>query len=352
MAGVSICPTRSVVANWEPNLRRYRVTYKVVMSNEQDGPGTVLNYMAGQGYVVRNRTYVYHNDSDSSAVLVSIDAPRRGGGDKLKTVWLVDGNYEFDLQKQPNLLPVKVEPYYVDATEPIEAAYYWGAFNRINDQWVPKAFAPNKETYSTSRMYPIGNSSNVPIIPAPERDTSKPAYRVSWIKRTALDAASFIGTWNNAPFQLSAFTIIYNAPNIGPQIAPTIFKQFPAFTLRLRDVQQPTVNIYGQEWFNVTLEFVQDEYFLHELDRGLSARAKAGDPDGRGGTYSEGDFPEGSSGQREILDLDGQPVSDPVLLDGTGKPLRDQSTTTPAVYLRWNKGFLTDFTQLQIGDWT
>jgi hypothetical protein len=353
MAGVSVCAARSVVANWEPNLRTYRVTYKVVMSDELDGPATVLAYMASQGFIVRNKTYVYHNDADPLAYLVSIGAPRRAGSDKLKKIWLVDGTYEFDLDKQPALRPVKIEPYYVQGTEPIESAGYFGAYNRSGNQWVgPKAFNPGEETYSQGNVkYPIGNSANVPILPAPEREASTPAYRVSWLKQTALDASFYINTWNTGPFTLQSYVVIYNTISGSPQIAPVFFKTFAPSTLRLRDVQQPTVNIYGQEWFNVTLEFIEDEIYLHELDRGLSSRAKAGDPDGRGGTYSEGDFPEGSSGHREILDQDGQPVSDPVLLDGKGQPLRNQSASLPAIYLRWNKGETTTFNELQIGAW-
>jgi hypothetical protein len=326
------------------------------MDDDLDGPETVLSSMAdnglGQTYVLRTNTYVFGNDADPLAYLVSIGAPRRAGGDKLKKIWLVDTVYEFDLEKQPKLRPVKIEPYYVQGTEPIEYSPYFGAFNRVNGQWIgPKEFEPGRETYKQGMVnYPIGNSSNVPILPAPEREKSTPAYRVSWLKQTALDASFYVDTYNSAPFNLESWVKIYNV--IGaPKIAPVFFKTFPYGTLRLRDVQQPTVNIYGQEWFNVTLEFIEEDIYHYELDRGLSARAKAGDPDGRGGTYSEGDFPEGASGQREILDPDGQPVSDPVLLDGTGRPLREQSMSIPAVYLKWIKNEATNFNELNIGAW-
>jgi hypothetical protein len=360
MAIVSICPTRSVVANWEPNLRTYRVTYQVVTNDPLDGPGKVLSEMSnannglGVTYIVRQNRYAFGNDSDPLAVLISLGAPRRAGGDKLTKIWLVDGTYEFDLEKQPALRPVKIEPYYVQGTEPIESAGYYGAYNRVNGQWIgPKEFGPGQETYSQAGgvVYPIGNSANVPILPAPEREVSTPAYRVSWYKQTALDASFYINTWNSGAFTLVSNVVIYNAITGATQIAPVFFKTFQSGTLRLRDVQQPTVNIYGQEWFNVTLEFIEEDIYLHELDRGLSARARPGDPDGRGGTYSQGDFPEGSSGQREILDADGQPVSDPVLLDGTGKPLRDQSLSLPAIYLRWLKNESTNFNELNIGAW-
>jgi hypothetical protein len=334
----------------------------VVTNDRLDGPGKILADLArtdnglGITYVVRQNRYVFGNDSDPFAILISLGAPRRAGGDKLKTIWLVDGVYEFDLEKQPALRPVKIEPYYVQGTEPIESSQYYGAYNRGNGQWIgPKAFNPGQETYSqtANTFYAIGNSSNVPILPAPERESSTAAYRVSWYKQTALDASFYINTWNNSAFALSSSVVIYNAITGATQVAPVFFKTFAPSTLRLRDVQQPTISIYGQEWFNVTLEFIEEDRYLYELDRGLSARVRVGDPDGRGGTYSTGDFPEGSGGvgQRELLDADGQPVSDPVLLDGKGQPLRDQSVSLPPVYLRWEKNMATNFNELNIGAW-
>jgi hypothetical protein len=348
MAGVSICLTRSRVATWEPNLRQYRVQYKVVMSDILDGPEEVLSYMAVQGYVVRNLTYTAGNDADRFAYLIKIGAPRRSGGDTSKTTWLVETEYEFDLDSQPALRPVKIEPYFIEEQEPITTANYFGAYTRSGTSWIEKPLT--NPTYSQANKYPIGNSANVPVLPVPERSFLRPAYRVSWLKATPIDAGFYAGTWNTGAFTLQSFTAIYNAPNLGPQIAPLFFKTFPRATLRLAQVQQPTRTIYGREWYDITLEFVEEDLYLYELDRGVSARAKAGDPDGRGGTYSEGDFPEGSSGQRSILDGQGQPIGEPVLLDGQGKPLREQSQSLPAVFLKWDKGETTNFNELGIGN--
>jgi hypothetical protein len=318
------------------------------MSDELDGPEEVLSYMAAQGFVVRNRTYSAGNDADAFAYLVKIGAPRRAGGDVLKTTWLVELEYEFDLDSQPALRPVKIEPYFIEEQEPITSAYYFGAYTRSGESWIPKALT--NPTYSEANQYPIGNSANVPVLPVPERSALRPAYRVSWLKATQLDASLYAGTWNATAFALQSYTAIYNAPNLPPQIAPLFFRTFQPSSLRLAQVQQPTRTIYGRDWYEVTLEFVEEDLFIYELDRGVSARAKAGDPDGRGGTYSEGDFPEGSSGQRAILDGQGQPIGEPVLLDGQGKPLRDQSASLPPVYLKWPKGETTFFSELGIGN--
>jgi hypothetical protein len=348
VAGVSICLTRSRVSTWEPNLRQYRVQYKVVMSDKLDGPEKVLSYMAAQGYVVRGLTYSAGNDADQFALLVKIGAPRRDGGDTSRTTWLVETEYEFDLESQPTLRPAKIEPFFIEEQEPIVTSVYGGAFTRSGNNWVPKGLT--SPTYIDGREYPIGNSANVPVLPVPERPALRPAYRVSWLKATPINAAFYAGTWNTESFTLFTLSVTYNAPNRAAETFPLFFKTFAPATLRLAQVQQPTRTIYGREWYEVTLEFVEDDFRLYELDRGVSARAKAGDPDGRGGTYSEGDFPEGSSGQRAILDGQGQPIGEPVLLDGQGKPLRDQSDSLPAVYLRWNKGETTTFSELGIGN--
>lgn len=354
MPGVSICLLRTIVATWEPNLRRYNVQLRVTMDSTTDGPGVVLQYLATNGYRVGTSTYNLQplgasaTEADGFAILKSIGSPRRAANDTSKLMWIVDLQYEFDLESYPPLRPYSVEPYYIEEVAPIESARYKGAYNRVDGQWVPKQIA--NPTYTENRTYPIGNSANVPLIPAPEQKLARPAYRVSWLRSTALDASFYINTWNAGLFALDSVSVLYDSPT-SFRLAPKFRKTFQPYTLKLVSVQQPIRTIYGIDWYDVTLEFVEEDSDTYELDRGLSAIAKAGAPDGRDGIYSEGDFPEGATGQRALLDSNGQPVDDPVLLDGKGQPLREQSTTTPAIYLRWTKGDGTFFNELQIGAW-
>jgi hypothetical protein len=235
----------------------------VATDNASDGPQVVLSYLSDQGFTVGNKTYAVGNDVDQLAVLVKIGAPRRAGNDTLLKLWLVDMDYEFSLENTPSLRPVKIEPYFISGTEPIESALYRGAYNRVNGAWVEKPLTD--PTYrATGGGYPIGNSSNVPLLPAPERQTLQAAYRVSWIKRTALnDAAYYAETWNNSPFTLFTTSRRYFAPGLGidPQI---FFKTFAPNTLRIAEIQQPIKTIYGQDWYEVTIEFVEEDFFLYE----------------------------------------------------------------------------------------
>lgn len=69
------------------------------------------------------------------------------------------------------------------------------------------------------------------------------------------------------------------------------------------------------------------------VDRGLDARRGQGDPNGAGGTVSASDLAAyGTVGHEPIKDKDGVPVSEPVLLDGNGQPLKPGETPVLLVY--------------------
>jgi hypothetical protein len=83
--------------------------------------------------------------------------------------------------------------------------------------------------------------------------------------------------------------------------------------------------------------------WTHEnADQGFSARALAGDPDGKGGTFAsigQGlPIPPGGAPQRRLTDINGDPISEPALLDGNGQPINFGGTGGAAlgpVYGKW-----------------
>src|SRR3990172_7303213 len=66
----------------------------------------------------------------------------------------------------------------------------------------------------------------------------------------------------------------------------------------------------------------QDGFLESVLDRGLTRIANPGAPDGRGGTYSSGDFKAGMAEAAAVRDIEDRRVPEMVLLDGHGQPLR------------------------------
>lgn len=88
----------------------------------------------------------------------------------------------------------------------------------------------------------------------------------------------------------------------------------------------------GLPYWRVTWEFHNHPFGWRPevLDRGLSALAEHGEPNGMGGQFSPGDFPNGVPPTRRLLDAHSLPIAEPVNLDGAGQPLKDGK---PAVYL-------------------
>ena len=339
----TVCPTRSVTLALSPGLRRYKVTYRVDLDSTTAGGIGVINALGQQLFV---STYSYGPETDPLAWLVEIGVPRRAGGDKLLDRWLVDCTYEFDQSQRPEFQGVIVEPFYIGSSEPIVSAYYNGAFEQVGDNLQPIAQAG--QSFELSYRGPISNSARIPIVPVPERDKSTPAYRVKWVRNRAdFNFEFYINSVNTVAFALVGFNRLITDLTAGV-VYNTYLKAFAPGTLRLRDVQISPVQYYSRDAFEHTLEFVEDQKDLIELDRGTAARADIGDADGRGGTYSSGDFPEGTPQVRDILDASGNPITEPVLLNGRGKPLDAVGSARP-VYLTWLKYEGTNFNDLPIG---
>jgi len=346
---VSVCQIRTVTSEWSPGFRTYSVYFRVDVPSPLWGPNRVRAVL---GKILNGETYTYSDgnvkDLDPTAVLVKINTPRRAGGDKIANRWIVQCEYEFDQTQRPEYQGVRVEPFFQQGSEPIPRTKFTGVFQDIGGTLQPLAIPEGKETFIVGNFYPISNSAGVPILPAPERDKALPSYRVRWYtRRSDFYYTPYINTFNDAPFRLIGTA----KTSLSPIILETNVKfdrTFPKGTMRLANVQFSEVTFYGYTWYETALEFIEESQVIYELDRGFTARANVGDPDGRGGTYSAGDFPEGSSGQRDILDPDGNPVSEPVLLDGKGKPL-DQALKYNARYMGFEKYPNSNFNDLPIG---
>lgn len=343
---VSFCPLRSVSGERRPGYRSYTVTFKVVVASNTAGPQAVVQAL---NQIPTLSFYIYGDDLDTQAKLVRIGVPRRAGNDKLPNTWLVDCFYEFDQTQRPEFQGTRVEPFFITESEPIPRAKHTGVYRDINGDLQLLPIEQGQETFTIGKYYPISNSASVPIIPAPEREKAKPAYRVSWTTSVAsFDYGPYINTFNSDPFDLTGTSINVLSETYTDERV-RFSRLFAAGTLRLRDVQSTIVQFYGYDWYNITLEFVEEDQIHYELDRGLTSRARAGDPDGNGGTYSEGDFPEGAVGQREIMDPTGNPIAEPVLLNGRGQPL-DQTLAREPRYLGWERYPSSNFDELPIGD--
>lgn len=346
---IEIRQLRSITSEWMPGRRVYSVFYLVSVDSDLYGPNRIRSIL---GKILGGESYSYSSgqylDLDPTAILSKIDTPRRAGGDKAGRKWIVRCEYEFDQTQRPEYQGVLVEPFFSETSEPITKAKFTGVYRDISGTLQQVTIPAGKESFTIGNYYPISNSALVPIIPVPERDATVPSYRVQWhTRRSDFYYTPFINTFNAEEFRLVGTALTSLSP-IQLETNVKFDRTFPKGTMRLRNVQMSSVTFYGYQWYQVTLEFVEESQIEYELDRGFTARAKVGDPDGRGGTYSVGDFPDGSSGQRDILDAEGNSITDPALLDGKGNPL-DSTLKSEARYLGWEKYPSSDFSQLPIG---
>lgn len=80
--------------------------------------------------------------------------------------------------------------------------------------------------------------------------------------------------------------------------------------------------INGVAIWRITVEVLINPLTWWEevVDRGVHAKAEPGEPDGRGGTFSLTDILAGNAPVRRLVDKFNKPLTEPVLLDGLGKP--------------------------------
>ena len=171
---------------------------------------------------------------------------------------------------------------------------------------------PSEQIYGgPGTVGPVTNSALVPYNPPLERNATRIQLRYS--KNVAeypqQAAAQFHRAVND-----EAVTFDFKYQKLKFAIEP--------YTAQCVSINGAFSEANGTKFWRVTWELlIDDEFGFREkvVDRGLHARAMYGDPDGRGGfiTSTEGD----QLRWRRITDKAGNPVAEPVLLNGNGQPL-------------------------------
>jgi hypothetical protein len=342
MAVTNVCLARKIIGETSPGLTRYTAQFKVLCSSVQDGPQVILDSPLTPKLASH---YAVANDFDVASVCVRVGVPRRAGNDKNLLMWLLDADYEWSRENRPEYQPVAIEPFFLQTTVPVRNALFAGFAKASSGGLVP--FFPDYEKLVPGvTTGPVTNSAGIPVVPTPEIQGSKSGYRVRWRKLTWFDFGAYLNTVNNNAYTLTAHNT--NEKNTTP--GPIMFqKTFAPGTLRLNHVEAPIITLYDQRWYDVMMEFIEDDHYHYETDRGLARAAGPGDPDGRGGTFSNADFVDGKARLARLTDPDGNPLTEPVLFDGMGNPI-DNPQPSDAVFLRWSVYVGANFNALPIGN--
>lgn len=345
---------RSTNARFGPDGGEATLTYQVTFPNDQwCGVAAVLQLNAA-GFV-QGTVYQYGKITHTKLTLQEM-IPRAG---KAKHVYYVDCVYRSppppELQNEPQQPPGGLP------TPPERARPFVRAMARARQEAVHKslflgcanaageAAAVNNNRMPKDKMLPVTNSAEVPLLPPRERLVYDWALIVTdYTTKIWEDVPDLLGRVNSKKVQLR--TVVDTQ---GGGTRKQFESIFAARTLLLYDEQWDPHVVGGVPWNVVTREVLWREagWYVDELDRGLCARAQRGDPDGSGGTYSQSDVtgPNGVN-VRRLLDHHGNPISEPILLDGKGQPL-DIEDPERAVFLRWLDQAEADFATLQ-GPWS
>lgn len=288
----------------------YTAVWRVVTNDFLDNAGTIIAYFQANGPFI-NDAYAYGNDRSNNATCDSID-PTRSNNSNLH--WEVRFHYstpdETESGKDENGNetddPLKfydeVEINSIDVVRPLETAIYRQGL---------KGTAAAR-TKKNSEVVP-SNSVGIPFNPPDER------FGVQFQIKITKTEASY-------PSELA--NLYHRAIN---NQAFTIRKRFQRFVHKIGRFDAQFVRVAGsfrisngfRYWRNVYEILHDPEYGFRAkyIDRGLSVRAAAGDPDGRGGIISPSDIVEGVPQIRRLVDADETPISEPLLLNGDGQLL-------------------------------
>jgi hypothetical protein len=198
-------------------------------------------------------------------------------------------------------------------SKPVERAQFYGGYHGAALLAIPVG------------SFTVPMASNlVPFDPPLERDDSRLSIRIER---------------NMAAFDADEAEEVVNAINLfGYRIDKYGFTaSCPELTLRIREWstnlrRQNNVDFWET---SCTLERKRDTWIEDVVDRGRLKRALAGDPDGRGGSYSSGDIPAGAPAVGGMTGPDEEPITDALLLDGDGQPLNLAMQPLVPVYGRW-----------------
>lgn len=169
------------------------------------------------------------------------------------------------------------------------------------------------------------NSAFVPFDPGLEKDVAVGTYRITKF-RDKYDGAT-IGARRN---KVNSDTVNINKPT------HNLTDKWLPFTARIVQAGGQFQVNGNQKYWRITYEVhIHPDTWRDQVpDRGLSARALDGDPDGQGGTFSFDRRKNGQGFVRPLLGFNFEPITEPVLLNGDGQPLADGK---PPVYITYQK---------------
>lgn len=333
MAVTSVQPYRTQPGGGRTNDGKvqYAAVYLVDTDTHLDQTATICNHFQNAGNLpYLNSPYSFANDNDPKAICTAIRPQRQANS---QTSWLVTLEYatpegkkddepdrkekdnDGNLTNDPTRWRERWDMGFTQISVPVEKALHLSGI---------VGMPANKETIPC-------NSAGEPFLPPLEKDQDIAVMRRSYYADQWIGdfVDRFQGTIND-----NAITVVGNGFNMNWGAAP--------YQLRCKSIGGSLEWINNFGWWRIDIEWWKHPYGwdVEIADRGLNRRATIGEDTGRGSNYEQTDQITGAPGGGlvraqliPILDVDGNPVRQPVFLDGGGRPL--VSLTQPINYIKY-----------------
>lgn len=312
----------------------YRQVWHCTVTDPLDGPITVFNYFKTNGPYIGD-FYTNGNESDAASFLDEIDVPQHIDGSATeyqvvctyKPLSITGGSgneqggrrsgirrdYETD---RPTAKPWRWEPELSVSFSPQQVPVYQA-------EYVSGLVGQAALTTAPGTMVMPRNSANTVYDPPLEKDDNRLILR---IKTHTLFfnvdlAKSTINTVNK-------FSVTFGRYNVDALGRPKegIYGNFAEGTLKVASIEGAYrlehTSDEEHEYYEINIEIHWRDTGWREfvVDRGLNIAQKAGEANGRGGFFSAGPQPNGGL-STPIQGADGEPITEPQLLDGDGHTL-------------------------------
>ena len=331
----------------------YTAKYIVQTSDASDQVDTIFKHFKNTSSLpYYGRSFIYANDQNSDLLCVGIGATKR---DTSRFIWDVEAEYESRaLNNWPagettkgsaglgdEYLPLAIECGSTQISIPVEqAVYHTGMQSRSHsirremNKNGPVQVGVNKIGFQAGG--PVCNSAFVNFDPALEMEIDIDIVRVT---------ASYLSwqgeTWRNWRGMVNSQDV--RLVHIGLHF----FDAWEKTKVRVHSINgNPERSTKGRLYWRVTVEFWNNPLSWRDfiVDRGLVRLADVGSYNARGGTYATTDYQNAQGRHEDIIGPESQTaITEPVLLDGFGQPLKPGNA---AVYIEYQKYEETDLNPL------
>lgn len=308
----------------------YRSRYRVRVTSPLDGPTTIFRYFQINANLPWfGRSFFFGNDFDTSVrcktieptfieksegwweVACSFETPPKKDDEEDK-----DDEDEKDKDSPTSSQHDEIEVSYTQTSAPVEQATYLKS-DRVTSRWLTK---------HEGRPCPVMNSAGVVFNPGIEEEIEIKVIRIT----------KHVKEYDSNDYD--KFQGAVNADAVTINKKPYKFKcEFSPLVAKIKNITGSLVTENGKYHYKRTVEIHINPLGWRRtiVDRGMMRSAAPGDPDGRGGQMyaSAGDeYVPGTALHAPILDANGYPVTEPVLLDGRGQPLKQDGQPVYLTY--------------------